>query len=67
MAKNFSYKKQQAIILKASGILDIEGLTINIDGDEKDIKTLLKDFEGVEVVLTVQTKVDEELDEPTET
>lgn len=66
VAKNFSYKKQQAVTLKASGLLNIDDFTIEIDGEDKDVKTLLRDFDGSEVILTVQTKVDEELEEPTE-
>ena len=64
MAKSLTYKKQQSITLKASGLYDADKMTIEIDGEEKDIKTLAKDFNGLEISLTIQVKQDEELDEP---
>ena len=50
--------------MKASGLYDADKMTIEIDGEEKDIKTLAKDFNGLEISLTIQVKQDEELDEP---
>ena len=64
MAKSLTYKKQQSITLKASGLYDADKMAIEIDGEEKDIKTLIKDFDGLEVVLSVSVKRDEDLDEP---
>lgn len=64
MAKSLTYKRQQSITLKATGLYDVNKMTIDIDGEEKDIKTLTKDFDGLEIVLTVSVKRDEDLDEP---
>lgn len=65
MSKNLTYKKSTTTALKACGILDIINGTIDINGTEKKILSLLKDFEGAEVELTVKVKDEEELDEPT--
>lgn len=66
MAKNLTYKRQQSLTLKVSGLVDADNMTIEVDDEIKDIKTLIKDFNGVEATLTLQVKSDEELDEPTE-
>lgn len=65
MSKNLVYKKSTTTALKACGILDVVNGIINIDGSEKKVLSLLKDFEGAEVELTVKVKDEEELDEPT--
>lgn len=65
MSKNLTYKKSTTTALKASGILDIVNGTIDIDGVEKKVLSLLKDFDGAEVELSVKVKDEEELDEPT--
>ena len=67
MAKSLSYKKQQSITLKVSGVYDADNMTITVDDEEKDIKTLFKDFNALDVSLSIQVKQDEELDEPSDT
>lgn len=64
MAKNLTYKKQQSLTLKVSGLMDIDTMSIEVDGEIKDIRTLIRDFDGIEATLTLQVKSDEELDEP---
>lgn len=62
----FQYKKTQTINLKADGFIDIENMTIEVDGEIKNISTLLSDFDGSFVSLNIKTKEETELDEPTE-
>lgn len=66
MAKNLSYKKQQSLTLKATGVIDIENMSIEIGDECKSIKSLLRDFDGCETALTLQVKSDEELDDPSD-
>lgn len=62
----FQYKKTQTINLKAEGFIDIENMTIEVDGEIKNISTLLSDFDASFVSLNIKTKEETELDEPTE-
>ena len=62
---NFTYKKATTTTLKACGIVDIEKGTIEIDGDDRKILSLLADFNGVAVELVAKVKDEEELSEPT--
>lgn len=62
---NFSYKKSENTVLKAIGVLDINTMSINIDGDIKDIRTLLRDFQEKTIEMNVKVKNEEDLDEPT--
>lgn len=60
----FSYKKATTTTLKACGIVDIEKGTIDIDGEEKKILSLLADFNGAAIELVAKVKDEEELNEP---
>ena len=62
----FQYKKTQTINLKADGFIDIKNMTIEVNGEIKNISTLLSDFDGSFVSLSVTTKDETKLDEPTE-
>lgn len=62
---NFTYKKTETTAMKAVGIVDVEKMTIDIDGEEKKLSTLLSDFNGGCVEINIKTKNEEELDEPT--
>lgn len=62
----FQYKKTQTINLKAEGFIDIKNMTIEVDGEIKNISTLLSDFDASFVSLNIKTKEETELDEPTE-
>ena len=41
---NFSYKEVKTTTLKVAGILDVDRGTIEVDGVEKRLSTLLSDF-----------------------
>ena len=65
----FSYKKTTNTALKASGILDSNNLTIACvekDGDEiiRSIPSLLSDFNGQNIAISITLKTEEELEEP---
>ena len=62
---NFTYKKATTTTLKACGIVDIEKGTIEIDGEDKKILSLLVDFNDATIELVAKVKDEEELDEPT--
>lgn len=62
---NFVYKRTDVISMKIVGILDTDKMTINIDEEEKNLTTLLSDFNGGCVEISIKTKNEEELEEPT--
>ena len=62
---NFTYKKATTTTLKACGVVDIEKGTIEIDGDDKKILSLLADFNCAAIELVAKVKDEEELSEPT--
>lgn len=64
--KNLQYKKVTTTTLKVGGILDADRMVIDVDGVEKDIKTLLSDFDGACVELNVKVKDEMELEEPSD-
>lgn len=61
---NFVYKKTETTSMKVVGILDTDRMTIDVDGDEKSLATLLSDFNGGCMEINIKTKSEEELDEP---
>lgn len=62
---NFVFKEVKTTSMKAAGILDADNMVIEVDGEPKDIKTLLSVFNGVPIELNVKIKEESELDEPT--
>ena len=64
---NFAYKKSVTTSMKVAGIIDTEKMTIDIDGEEKNISTLLSDFNGAGVEINIKVKDEELLNEPTDT
>lgn len=62
--KNLQYKKVTTTTLKVGGFLDTNRMVVDVDGVEKDIKTLLSDFDGACVELNVKVKDEMELEEP---
>lgn len=64
---NFAYKKTVTTSMKVVGIIDTEKMTIDIDGEEKNISTLLSDFNGAGVEINIKVKDEELLNEPTDT
>lgn len=63
---NFAYKKITTTAMKVAGIIDTDKMTIDVDGEEKKLSTLLSDFNGGGIEINVKVKDEEELDEPTE-
>lgn len=61
---NFVYKKTETTSMKVVGILDADKMTIDVDGDEKSLSTLLSDFNGGCMEINIKIKNEEELDEP---
>lgn len=52
--------------MKIAGIIDTDRMTIDVDGEEKSLATLLSVFNGGDVEIKVNVKIESELDEPTE-
>ena len=62
---NFVYKKTETTNMKIAGVIDTDKMTVDVDGEEKSLATLLSVFNGIGVEIKVATKNEEELDEPT--
>lgn len=60
----FSFKVTTTKKLKACGVLDLSNMTIEINGEEKKLETLLTAYDGCVVNLSVDVKDEEELDMP---
>lgn len=63
---NFAYKKTTTTAMKVAGIIDTDNMTVDVDGEEKKLATLLSVFNGGGVEINVKVKEENELDEPTE-
>lgn len=63
---NFIFKKTEVTNMKIAGIIDTDRMTIDVDGEEKSLATLLSVFNGGDVEIKVNVKIESELDEPTE-
>lgn len=63
---NFAYKKTTTTAMKVAGILDTDNMTVDVDGEEKKLSTLLSDFNGGVIEINIKVKDKEDLDEPTE-
>ena len=63
---NFAYKKITTTAMKVAGILDADNMTVDVDGEEKKLATLLSVFNGGDVEINVKVKEESELDEPIE-
>lgn len=63
---NFAYKKTVTTAMKVAGILDSDNLTVDVDGEEKKLSTLLSGFNGASIEINIKVKDEEELDEPIE-
>ena len=62
---NFVFKRTEQKTMKIAGILDVQAMTIDVDGEEKKLSTLLSPFAESEIEINVKIKREEELDEPT--
>lgn len=63
---NFVFKETKQTSMKIAGIIDTDNMTIDVDGEEKKLATLLSVFNGGGVEINVKVKEENELDEPTE-
>ena len=66
MANPFSFKEVTTKTMKVVGILDSDKMVIDVDGEEKNISTLLSAFEGNNIEMIVKVKAESDLDEPTD-
>lgn len=62
---NLVYKRSTTTSLKTAGLIDVENMTITVDGEDKKLSRLWKDFEVSEVEIVIKVKVDEDIPEPT--
>ena len=62
---NFVFKKTETTNMKIAGFIDTDKMTIEVDGEEKNLATLLSVFNGGYIEINVKIKSEEELDEPT--
>ena len=63
---NFAYKKTTTTAMKVAGILETDNMTVDVDGEEKKLSTLLSDFNGGAIEINIKVKDEEDLNEPTE-
>ena len=63
---NFVFKETKQKAMKIAGTIDTDTMIVNVDGDDKQLKTLFSPFNGCDVEINIKVKSDEELDEPTE-
>ena len=61
---NFVYKRLTQTSMKIAGIIDTDNMTVDVDGEDKKLSTLLSDFNGAGVEINIKVKDEEELDEP---
>lgn len=59
----FTYKKTSTTSMKVAGILNPQTMVINVDGEDKQLSTLLRDFADLPVEINIKVKDEEELDE----
>lgn len=61
---NFVYKLTTQKAMKIAGVIDTDAMIVEIDGEDKKLSTLLKEFNGSSIELNVKIKNEEELAEP---
>lgn len=61
---NFVFKRTEQKTMKIAGTLDTDTMTIDIDGENKKLSTLLSPFSCCDVEINVKIKSEEDLDEP---
>lgn len=60
----FAYKRVETTTMKVTGIIDTDKMIIEVDGEDKELKKLLSDFNGAGIEIVVKVKSEEELSEP---
>lgn len=63
---NFTCKITKTKAMKIAGIIDTDSMIIEVNGEDKKLSTLLREFNGCSLELNVKLKEEEELDEPVE-
>lgn len=63
---NFVFKETKQTSMKIVGIIDTDNMTVEVDGEEKKLSTLLSVFNGGGIEINVKVKEENELDEPTD-
>lgn len=63
---NFVFKKTEITSMKVAGIIDTDRMTVDVDGEEKNLSTLLSPFNGGGIEINIKIKEESDLDEPTE-
>lgn len=66
MSKNFKYVETTTKKIEVCGLFNLDKMTINIDGEDINISTLLRDFDGLEIKLGCNIKQEIELELDTE-
>ena len=61
MGKSLVYKKSTVTTLKAIGTLELDKGIINVEGEEIPLTELLKDFDNLDVEISMKIKDEEEL------
>lgn len=61
---SFVYKTVKTTSMKIAGVIDTDRMIIEVDGEEKKLSTLLQEFNNYEIEFNIETKDEEELDEP---
>lgn len=61
---NFVYKLTTQKSMKIAGIIDTDEMIVELNGEDKKLSTLLKEFNGCSIELNVKIKNEEELAEP---
>lgn len=58
--KKYTYERKTTTNMKVIGFIDTDRMTIEVDGEDKELSTLLSDFDGSEVEfnITVKNKTD---------
>lgn len=58
--KKYTYERKTTTNMKVIGFIDTDRITIEVDGGDKELSTLLSDFDGSEVEfnITVKNKTD---------
>ncbi len=64
MAQSFTYKKTTVTQMKVAGILDTDNMTVDVEGEDKKLSTLLSDFNGAGIEIVIKVKDETELEEP---
>lgn len=63
---SIKYNRTTTTTLKVSGFLNVVDGTIEIDGEIRKLLSMMSDFDGATVDISVKVKMDDELEVPEE-